>query len=266
MRLRVLASGSSGNAALVTLHQGGRRHDLLIDLGLSPRRLRGLLSAEGVDLEGLTAVLLTHGDVDHLHPGWARGWPSLLAPPIVLRPDHATVPARAGLTNATTRWIADELSLGPFRIRSLALPHDSEGSTAFRIDAGEASVGWATDLGRVPDPLHEFMRGVQVLGLESNYDPDLQRASARPEHLKRRIMGGRGHLSNEQAIDFARSLHQADATPEFVMLLHLSEQCNHPDVVRETWLRHAPELAQRVRIAERRMPSEAVIAGPGALA
>jgi phosphoribosyl 1,2-cyclic phosphodiesterase len=79
-------------------------------------------------------------------------------------------------------------------------------------------------------------------------------------------MDGRGHLSNEQAIDFARSLHQADATPEFVMLLHLSEQCNHPDVVRETWLRHAPELAQRVRIAERRMPSEAVIAGPGALA
>ena len=266
MRLRVLASGSSGNAALITLHQGGRRHDLLIDLGLSPRRLRGLLSAEGVDLEGLAAVLLTHGDVDHLHPGWARAWPSLLAPPIVLRPDHATVPARAGLTHATTRGVADEICLGPFRIRSLALPHDREGSTAFRIDAGEAAVGWATDLGRVPETLNAFMRGVQVLGLESNYDPDLQRASARPEHLKRRIMDGRGHLSNEQAIDFVRSLHQADATPEFVVLLHLSEQCNHPDVVRETWLRCAPELAQRLRIADRRVPSEAVIAGSGALA
>ncbi len=266
MRLRVLASGSSGNAALVTLHEGGRRHDLLIDLGLSPRRLRGLLRAEGVDLEGLAAVLLTHGDVDHLHPGWARGWPSLLAPPIVLRPGHGSVPARAGLAHATTRWIADELELGPFRIRGLELPHDAEGSTAFRIDAGDASLGWVTDLGRVPEGLAALMHGVRLLALESNYDPPMQQASARPEHLKRRIMGGRGHLSNEQAIAFVRALHQADALPGRIVLLHLSEQCNHPEVVHEAWLRLAPELADRMRIAERRTPSEALFATPADLA
>ena len=264
MRLRVLASGSSGNAALVTTHDGGRRHDLLIDLGLSPRRTRGLLRAEGVDLEGLTAVLLTHGDVDHLHPGWARGWPSLLAPPIVLRPGHGSVPARAGLMHAATRWIADELEIGPFRIRGLELPHDEAGSTAFRIDAGEASLGWATDLGCVPDGLSGLMHGVQTLGLESNYDPDMQRASPRPEHLKRRIMGGRGHLSNEQAISFVRALHDADGCPDRVMLLHLSEQCNEPELVRMAWMRDAPDLAPRVHIADRRSPTEPMVAVPAA--
>lgn len=266
MRLRVLASGSSGNAALVTLHEGGRRHDLLIDLGLSPRRLRGLLRAEGVDLEGLTAVLLTHGDVDHLHPGWARGWPSLLAPPIMLRPGHGSVPARAGLAHATTRWIADELELGPFRIRCLELPHDAEGSTAFRIDSGDASIGWVTDLGHVPPGLATLMRGVRVLALESNYDPSMQQASPRPEHLKRRIMGGKGHLSNEEAVAFVLDLHRMDAPPGRVMLLHLSEQCNDPEVVRDTWTRLAPDLAHRVRLAERRSPSEAILALREALA
>lgn len=260
MRLRVLASGSSGNSALVTLDEGGRRHDLLIDIGLSPRRLLGLLRAEGVDLEGLTGVLLTHGDVDHLHPGWARGWPSLLAPPIVLRPGHGSVPARAGLTHATTRWIADELELGPFRIRSLELPHDAEGSTAFRVDSGEASLGWVTDLGHVPEGLVTLMHGVRVLGLESNYDPPMQRASPRPEHLKRRIMGGRGHLSNQEAIAFVQALHRDGGLPERVLLLHLSEQCNDPERVRDAWLRLAPDLADRMRIADRRVPSEALFA------
>jgi phosphoribosyl 1,2-cyclic phosphodiesterase len=262
VRLRVLASGSSGNAALLTLHEGGRRHDLLIDLGLSPRRLRGLLQAEGADLEGLTAVLLTHGDVDHLHPGWSRSWPSLLAPPIVLRPGHASIPARAGLVHASTRWVADELTIGPFRIRGMELPHDTEGSTAFRVDAGQTSVGWATDLGTIPEGLHAFMLGVRLLGLESNYDPPMQQASPRPEHLKQRITGGRGHLSNDQAIAFVRGLHEADAMPEGVVLLHLSEQCNHPDVVHHAWMRLAPDLAAHVRIAQRRIPTDPLSAAP----
>ena len=258
LRLRVLASGSSGNAALVTAHDGSRRHDLLIDLGLSPRRLSGLLRAEGTDLESLTGVLLTHGDVDHLHTGWARAWPTLMAPPIVLRPAHGHVPARAGLAHGPTRWIHDELSLGAFALRALALPHDSEGSTAFRIDFGGASIAWVTDLGRVVDGLPAFVAGANVLGLESNYDPPMQRASPRPEHLKRRIMDGHGHLSNEQALALVQHAHGRDAAPDHVVLLHLSEQCNHPDVVRELWMREAPALATRMRIAPRRDPCEPI--------
>jgi phosphoribosyl 1,2-cyclic phosphodiesterase len=258
MRLRVLASGSSGNAALLTAHADGRRHDLLIDLGLSPRRLNGLLQAEGTCLESLSGVLLTHGDVDHLHTGWARAWPTLLAPPIVVRAEHGTIPARAGLGQAVVRRVAEPLHLGPFRVTSLPLPHDREGSTAFRVQADDLHLGWATDLGHAPEGLLAFMAGVHALGIESNYDPHLQQASPRPEHLKRRIMDGHGHLSNQQALAFVRCLQGAGTDPAVLVLLHLSEQCNGPELVHDLWMREAPDLAPRMRVAGRRQPSPAV--------
>lgn len=261
LRLRVLASGSSGNAALVTARDGAVRHDLLIDLGLSPRRLRGLLRAEGTDLESLAAVLLTHGDVDHLHAGWAKGWPSLLAPPIVVRPSHGHVLPRAGLPHATTRWISEPLEIGPFRVVGFELPHDREGSTGFRIECAGHAIGWITDLGRVVEGLDTFLAGVRVLALESNYDPPMQQASPRPEHLKRRIMEGHGHLSNEQALGLVRRLESLGHLPERLVLLHLSEQCNHPDLVRALWRRHVPHLHERMQVANRREPTAAIECG-----
>lgn len=261
LRLRVLASGSSGNAALVTAFDGTRRHDLLIDLGLSPRRLRGLLRAEGTDLESLVAVLLTHGDSDHLHEGWVRAWPSLLAPPVAVRPTHGHLLARAGLPHAPTRWIAEPVDFGPFRVSGIALPHDTEGSTGFRIEAGPHAIGWVTDLGRAIEGLDDFLAGVHALGLESNYDPAMQLASPRPDHLKRRIMDGHGHLSNEQALELARRVASRSGAPEHIVLLHLSEQCNDPALVHALWAREAENLHPRMRVASRREPSEPIELG-----
>ena len=258
LRVRVLASGSSGNAALVTAVDGERRHDLLIDLGLSPRRLRGLLRAEGTDIENLSAVLLTHGDSDHLHEGWSRAWPSLLAPPVAVRPTHGDLLARAGLPHAPTRWVAEPLDFGPFRVSAIALPHDEEGSTGFRIEAGPHALGWVTDLGRVVEGLDAFLAGVHALCVESNYDPAMQLASPRPDHLKRRIMDGHGHLSNAQALELVRRIEARHASPEHIVLLHLSEQCNDPALVHALWARDAAHLHPRVRVASRRDPTEPV--------
>jgi len=266
LRLRVLASGSSGNAALLTAREHGRRHDLLIDLGLSPRRLRGLLRAEGTDLESLCGVLLTHGDSDHLHEGWAKAWPDLIAPPVVVRPGHGNVLPRAGLPRAVTRWVVEPVEVGPFRVHGIELPHDTEGSTGFRVESGGHAIGWVTDLGHAVEGLDAFLAGVHALALESNYDPPMQRASPRPEHLKRRIMDGRGHLSNEQALALVRRLESSGTLPEQVVLLHLSEQCNHPDLVRALWRRDAAHLCDRMRVANRRTPTEAIDLGPSALA
>jgi phosphoribosyl 1,2-cyclic phosphodiesterase len=258
LRLRVLASGSSGNAALLTAFDGTRRHDLLIDLGLSPRRLRGLLRAEGADLESLHGVLLTHGDVDHLHTGWTRGWPSLMAPPVVVRPEHGHLLPRAGLPHAPTRWIAEPLDIGPFRISATALPHDREGSTAFRVDFADIGVGWATDMGRVPPTLPQLLDGVRLLALESNYDPPMQMASPRPDHLKHRIMDGSGHLSNAQALELVHSLHAQGTSPEHIVLLHLSRECNCPDLVRNLWSRTLPALEPQLVIAHPFQPTELI--------
>ncbi len=258
LRLRVLASGSSGNAALVTARSNGNRHDLLIDLGVSPRAVRGHLSAEGIDFESLHGVLLTHGDTDHLHVGWARGWPSMLAPPVILRPEHGSILARAGLPNASTRWISNPLHVGPFQVRGCAVPHDTEGSTAFRIDWEGHSIGWATDLGHVPPQLLDLLEGVHVLAIESNYDRQMQMESPRPQVLKDRIMSGAGHLSNTQALEVATSLHERGTTPNQFVLLHLSQQCNSPERVRALWSDRAPHLAPSMQIACRRTPSHPI--------
>lgn len=258
LRLRVFASGSSGNAALLTAFHPSGRHDLLIDLGLSPKKLRGLLRAEGTDFEKLHGVLLTHGDVDHLHQGWARGWPSLLAPPIAMRCEHAPLLSRAGLHSASSRYIVNALHLGPFIVSACALPHDRDGSTAFRIECAGYVVGWATDLGRVPAQLLELFHGVHLLAVESNYDPPMQHASARPIFLQQRIMDGLGHLSNAQALDMVRALHDRGTTPEHIVLLHLSSQCNDAEIVQALWKRDAAHLADRMRVAIRREPSPAI--------
>jgi phosphoribosyl 1,2-cyclic phosphodiesterase len=123
------------------------------------------------------------------------------------------------------------------------------------VDTPDGSLGFATDLGRVPQSLIDAFRDVDVLAIESNYDPPMQRRSARPAMLKRRIMGGAGHLSNEQSFDAVRAIVAAStAPPRHIVLLHLSRQCNAPDIVRAMYFIE-PALAERVCITNQYQPT-----------
>ncbi|NJL31128.1 MAG: hypothetical protein HC898_05580 [Phycisphaerales bacterium] len=122
------------------------------------------------------------------------------------------------------------------------MPHDDKGTIGYRIDSPGGSIGFATDLGRVPEPLIELFTaqgGVDLLAIESNYDPVMQRTSSRPWFLKQRIMGGHGHLSNQQAFELARTIVQQShpGKPARIVLLHRSQQCNGVEIVRRTSLR-----------------------------
>jgi phosphoribosyl 1,2-cyclic phosphodiesterase len=126
----------------------------------------------------------------------------------------------------------DSFELAPgVRSVPLSASHDELGVSSFRIDIASpqfsASVAFATDLGRVPERLIDHFRGVDVLAIESNYCPRMQMASQRPEFLKRRIMGGSGHLSNQQAVEAIHAIGPRD----HVVLLHLSRECNDPALV-----------------------------------
>ena len=94
---------------------------------------------------------------------------------------------------------------------------------------------------------------MDILALEANYDPRLQQASTRPEHLKRRIMGGAGHLSNEQAFEAVKRIDRrsADGQPAHVLLLHRSQQCNSEEKVREVFARD-PAIFPRVTLTQQR--------------
>lgn len=223
----VLASGSAGNATVVRIESGGTTRLVLIDAGLSPLRTRRLLAELGHTPDILYDVVLTHLDSDHFNAGWLRALPRHTR--VHVHHSHADRAAGCGL------WLRGmETYDGGFdlhsgvRVEPAVLSHDALGVVAFRVrfgDGADASeLGFATDVGRVTDDLVAHLRGVGVLAIESNYCPRMQEASPRPEYLKRRIMGGAGHLSNEQCAEATRRIGPRRS----VVLLHLSRQCNEP--------------------------------------
>ena len=256
LSITMLGSGSSGNAAIVQFGSLTRRV-VLLDAGLSPRKVReGLLHRCPPGTE-LGAILLTHLDGDH----WHRGWSAQLARrgvPVLLRAAHFAGALALGIPRSCLHVIEGEAALGEhLRVRAVRTPHDEDGSTAFIIDTPAGRVGWATDLGSVHDDLVEALTGVDLLGIECNYDEQLQRESPRPWHLKQRIMGGHGHLSNDQAMD-ALDRIRAVADPAAIGLLHLSRDCNCPHLVSRLLAARHADLAARTVIARRSEASPAL--------
>lgn len=222
--MRVLASGSAGNCTVLMLRENSRRRVCLIDLGLSPRRTRRLLESLSLSLDQVDDVFITHFDTDH----FCRSWGTNLHPRTVVHVHerHGSVARRFGIDDSRLNVIHSETRIGESSVHTTLVSHDSEGVCAFRFEHRGAAIGFATDVGRATSPLIDLLYSVDALAVESNYCPRMQAASSRPAYLKARIMGGRGHLSNQQCAELVR---QANPGRD-VVLLHLSRQCNRPEL------------------------------------
>jgi phosphoribosyl 1,2-cyclic phosphodiesterase len=262
LELCILASGSLGNATVLRSPAGA----MLIDAGIGPRVTSKRLANTGVRVADVRAICLTHLDRDHFNFNWI---PTLARHNVRLF-CHAAK-AEVVIRNAPLDLLAPiQRLIAPFdeevfeplpgvRFEPIPLAHDQSGSHGFVIDGFDYRIGYATDLGHVPLGLLERFCGVDCLALESNYDVAMQHASARPIFLKRRIMGGRGHLSNDQALAAIRQiLDRAQATrtgfPEHIVLLHRSRQCNCPDLVRSLFSKDR-RIAPRLTIADQYQPT-----------
>ncbi|CAA9392102.1 MAG: hypothetical protein AVDCRST_MAG64-2070 [uncultured Phycisphaerae bacterium] len=268
IELCVLASGSAGNCTVVRTPNGV----MLVDAGIGPRVAAARLAGTGVSVADVSAVCLTHLDRDHFSGNWvrtiarrgvrvychARRVADLLR--FASGPD---TPADDAATFASLVTGFDDQPFQPLpgvSVRPLAFAHDREGSHGFLIDGFGRRVGWATDLGHVPAGLLETFCGLDVLAIESNYDPQMQQDSPRPWFLKQRITGGRGHLSNQQAFDAVRQVldrcqRRGLPLPEHVVLLHRSRECNCPDLLRDLFARDA-RIAPRLTLAEQHARTE----------
>ena len=264
MRICTLASGSAGNCAVV--HSPGGV--LLIDAGIGPRVTSLRLRGTGISFPDISAICLTHLDRDHFRTSWVttiarRGIPVFCNSRRVgdllrimldsLREGHARLQAQL---EALIRPFDEQFEPLPgIAARAIPLAHDQAGSHAFVLDGSTGErIGYATDLGHVPDALLDSFDNLDVLALESNYDPRMQRESGRPLFLQQRITGGSGHLSNGQAFEavltlFERSLRCGRRLPAHVLLLHRSRDCNCPDLVRRIFCRD-PRIAPRLTLAE----------------
>lgn len=237
----VLASGSGGNASL--LEVGG--FGLLIDCGLSPRLLSARLAAIGRGWQNIHAVILTHTHADHWKDATLaclRSWKvPLIAHEAHLHELDGCSPAFAALHSAklTQRYeVGQPLVIGPgWRCHPIRVPHDAEPTCAFHFDSGPgspASLGYLCDLGHAPTEMLEAFPSVSVLALEFNHDVELQQRSPRPEFLIQRVLSPNGHLSNDQAADLTRALltRHCHRPLRTLIQLHLSRQCNTPELAR----------------------------------
>jgi phosphoribosyl 1,2-cyclic phosphodiesterase len=254
MELCVLASGSSGNCSVIRTPAGA----FFVDCGIGPRVTAGRLVGTGVSLADVRAICLTHLDRDHLNPAWAA---TLIHRQItVYCPADRLSELLDAADNPQLRPLVIPFRNEPFEplpgvtAKTLRLAHDRTGSHAFHFSTEQGSIGYATDLGCVPDTLLEHFCGVDLLAIESNYDPHLQRTSGRPLFLQKRIMGWGGHLSNEQSLKavkaiFDRCERRGRGLPRQVVLLHRSRQCNCPDLLRNVFAADS-RLASRVILSE----------------
>lgn len=226
---RTIASGSGGNAALVMA--GDTR--ILIDMGVSCRRLCAALAQAGTAPQELTAVLITHAHTDHI-AGLAT-YIKKYGAPILCTPGTARqLSCRLAGIDRLLGPIAmgESVTVGACRVTPLPTSHDCQESCAFRIDTPDGAVGYLTDTGYIPEMTGERLLGAELLVLESNHDVETLRCGPYPLQLKRRVLGEFGHLSNDEAAAYAAA--SARAGTRSIILAHLSRENNTPQMALNT--------------------------------
>jgi phosphoribosyl 1,2-cyclic phosphodiesterase len=251
MHYAALASGSQGNCHALT--DGDRT--LLIDAGISLKQVKARMALLGLDPARVRAVALTHEHSDHIgavgvmlrNTAWA-----FLATPET----KAAVEAIHGITLPPDRWIplraGRAVDWCGWRVHPFALPHDAADPVAYRVEAHGFAAAVVTDLGHGTALVADHCRDLDLLVLEANHDIDMLREGSYPPPLKARILSRVGHLSNGAMAD----LLAGALSPRLraVVLAHLSEQNNHPDLARfaaEEVLRGHPA---RLSLAHQREP------------
>lgn len=254
MRLIVLGSGSKGNATLV--ETGATR--VLIDNGFSCKELLARLRLAGVEPESIGALLLTHEHNDHV------GGVGVLARRLGI-PVFGNVPtlraaeARLGDVPQLREFdTGDAFAFEALEIHAFSLSHDTADPVGFTLSDGRGRIGYCTDTGKITRLLRHELSACEALILEANHDVDMLRSGPYPLPLQQRVLSNKGHLDNPTALDLAADLADANAGVRLrrLVLAHLSETNNHPDLVRrEIEARRGQLAGVEIHIANQHRPT-----------
>ncbi|MFM7397933.1 MAG: MBL fold metallo-hydrolase [Verrucomicrobiota bacterium] len=245
----ILGTSSSGNCSLI--EAGGAR--VMLDAGFQGPRLEGSLRSLGLATAAIDAVLITHEHTDH-----CVGLPALLRrhPALKVFANRETARRIQSTLKVRPDWQLFETGASfdyrGLTITSIPIPHDAADPVGFAVDcpaedgAAARRVTWLTDLGHVTDVVRHHAALADVLVLESNYDEEMLDLSKRPPHLKQRIRGRHGHLSNDAARDLLTGLREWRAKE--LCLGHLSKECNRTILVEEA-MREVRESRGDLRVS-----------------
>ncbi|BCN30536.1 MBL fold metallo-hydrolase [Anaeromicropila herbilytica] len=232
MNLCSIASGSSGNCIYV----GNQDTNILIDAGISGKRVVDGLTSIDVNPEKLSAILVTHEHSDHIS---GIG--------VLSRKYKTPIYATAETINAILKtksvgripdgllhmiepdqpFLIDDIKVEPFSIS-----HDAANPVCYTFEEDGHRIGMATDLGTYNEYIIEKLSGLEALLLEANHDINMLQVGAYPYYLKQRILGNRGHLSNENSGKLISKIMNSNL--KHVFLGHLSKENNYAELAYET--------------------------------
>ncbi len=228
VRYAVLGSGSCGNSYIFQNND----ESILIDAGYSCREIIRRMDACGFRAENLRAVAVTHTHIDHFRG--AEVLARKLSIPVFLH--HRHDPAALFTTPPDTIIdLSDSkpVNIAGFTLRPIKTSHDSPHSLSFSIIHDDISFSIITDTGKTDDKMLETAAGCDILFLEANYDFDMLMEGPYHYNLKKRIASVRGHLSNDDAVNFVNDIHRlSDSRLKKVYFCHLSGTNNHPDLLK----------------------------------
>jgi phosphoribosyl 1,2-cyclic phosphodiesterase len=227
MEVHILASGSTGNVAYFKF--GNIR--LLVDAGISTRRIENKLALLGVKAGDLDGVLITHEHIDHIK-GLDVFTRRYKLPVFARAATWEAIPCRKKLPAECCITIENEFSIGEVDVEAFDISHDAADPVGFSFHYKQKKWVMATDMGIITDSVLKAVNGADLAVLESNHDRDMLKNGPYPGFLKQRIMGRLGHLSNYDAAALLACLPHK--TKMQVFLAHLSQKNNRPDLAFHT--------------------------------
>ena len=252
-----LYSGSRGNSAFIKIGDTA----FLIDAGRNARALCGALSAIGERIENVSAIFITHEHSDHIAAL------ELLAKkndfPIFMTRQSAqkieeTSPIRRTLVERDILFCEE---IGDIKISSFRTSHDSLMSVGYRIEFsdedGAHAIGYATDIGYISDDVKDGLIGCEAVVIECNHDVDMLMTGPYSRYLKTRVASNKGHLSNKDCAAFAVELAQNGTRA--IMLAHLSQENNEPDLAFDEVSSAISGFDVSVAVASQYVPVELII-------
>lgn len=226
--LHSLISGSSGNCSLFSANGT----NILIDCGMSGRQLEVHLKELELSGSDLDAILVTHEHIDHIK-GIGVVSRRYDLPVFATEQTHIEM-AHLGISDTNRRIISPDrpFEIGTVAADAFSIPHDAADPVGYRLYSGGEKYAVATDIGTMTNELFDSISGSHSVILEANHDIDMLINGSYPEHLKQRILGTFGHMSNDLSANTAVAL--ANRGTKRIMLAHLSEENNRPELAYDT--------------------------------
>lgn len=232
MRLCSIASGSSGNCIYV----GSENTHILVDTGISKKKIDEGLQELGVKGEELKGILITHEHSDHIQ-GLGVFSRKYHVPIYATKGTIAGIKAYKSLGNMPEELLNEievdhDFKVGDIEVHPFAISHDANQPSGYRMNYNDKSVAVATDLGKYDDYIVENLKNLNAILLEANHDIHMLEVGPYPYVLKRRVMGDKGHLSNELSGRLLCDILHENL--KGVVLGHLSKENNYAELAFET--------------------------------